>query len=386
MVAATIKGDSVMRAMKWMAIASLMFAGAACDAAQDNVGASTDDSPSTDVAVTPDVATGYVALSDQTTGGTQGFFIFAPLGTTTDATTFTGTFFNFATSRLKGHFVHLASCNASGPTEDPATLSVILPVEVAVAGAKFEVTKNINQIGTGLVTGQCYRVKFELDTFSMGFTDIQITSGAVTAPFHKITPGSNLQIKFRTESSLNTDTDSDGVPDWRDNCPTVPNADQTDSNHDGVGDACTVADSDGDGVPDNTDNCPNVANANQADSDGDGVGDACDNCPSAANSNQADSDGDGIGDACDNCATTSNSNQADSDSDGVGDACDNCPTTASSDQTDTDGDGFGDVCDGCPTDSFKQGSGGCGCNTIDVDANGDGVVDSCVPVAQRCGP
>ena len=34
------------------------------------------------------------------------------------------------------------------------------------------------------------------------------------------------------------DSDRDGVPDSRDNCPTTPNADQRDSNHDGRGDAC----------------------------------------------------------------------------------------------------------------------------------------------------
>lgn len=34
------------------------------------------------------------------------------------------------------------------------------------------------------------------------------------------------------------DSDGDGVPDVSDNCPTVPNADQTDLNGDGYGDAC----------------------------------------------------------------------------------------------------------------------------------------------------
>jgi hypothetical protein len=37
-----------------------------------------------------------------------------------------------------------------------------------------------------------------------------------------------------------------------------------------------VADADGDGVPDGDDNCPTVANADQSDRDGDGAGDACD--------------------------------------------------------------------------------------------------------------
>ena len=67
-------------------------------------------------------------------------------------------------------------------------------------------------------------------------------------------------------------------------------------------------DTDSDGVPDCVDNCPTVANTNQADADGDGVGDACDNCPTKPNANQADWDHDGVGDACDNCVAVINDN------------------------------------------------------------------------------
>ena len=41
-----------------------------------------------------------------------------------------------------------------------------------------------------------------------------------------------------------------------------------------------------------------MKNVNQSDSDGDGVGDACDNCVNTPNPDQLDSDGDGVGDEC----------------------------------------------------------------------------------------
>lgn len=70
------------------------------------------------------------------------------------------------------------------------------------------------------------------------------------------------------------DTDGDGVPDIRDNCVSLPNADQKDVNGNGRGDACD--DFDQDGIINAKDNCINVPNRDQRDTDGDGIGDACD--------------------------------------------------------------------------------------------------------------
>ena len=144
------------------------------------------------------------------------------------------------------------------------------------------------------------------------------------------------------------DGDGDGVGDPCDNCPTTANSDQTDTDSDGLGNACDP-DMDNDTVANAADNCPLIANLDQADPDGDGKGTVCDNCPNVANSNQLDSDGDGLGDACDNCDTVANPSQADADSDGIGDDCDNCPNAANADQLDTDDDGIGDLCDTDPT-------------------------------------
>jgi hypothetical protein len=48
------------------------------------------------------------------------------------------------------------------------------------------------------------------------------------------------------------DTDGDGVPDSRDNCPSIPNPDQADMDQDGLGNVCDD-DADGDGFPKNVD-------------------------------------------------------------------------------------------------------------------------------------
>ena len=107
------------------------------------------------------------------------------------------------------------------------------------------------------------------------------------------------------------DDDEDGWSNYEDNCPSITNQNQTDTDGDEIGDVCDP-DDDNDGLLDDDDDCPlhdqtTDSNCNgitdlDEDSDGDGVLNEFDECE--GHDDKIDSDNNGIPDGCDDKAQT----------------------------------------------------------------------------------
>ncbi|MDB9731096.1 gliding motility-associated C-terminal domain-containing protein, partial [Flavobacteriaceae bacterium] len=154
--------------------------------------------------------------------------------------------------------------------------------------------------------------------------------------------------------------DNDGILDTSDNCPLTFNADQKDTDSDGIGDVCDN-DDDGDGVLDTNDAFP-LDPTEWTDTDADGIGNNADN----------DDDNDGFTDldelVCDSDPLDRFNKPADQDNDLIPDCVD----------PDRDGDGYDNTQDVFPDndreweDFDKDGLG----NNFDVDDDNDGCLDA----------
>ena len=189
--------------------------------------------------------------------------------------------------------------------------------------------------------------------------------------------------------NITTDTDGDGLEDDSDNCASVANADQLDTDSDGLGNACDD-DDDGDGVADTTDafsldseettdtDGDGTGNNEDTDDDGDTILDTADVFPLISIGDETDTDADGAPNTCDtSCLATGMTADTDDDNDGLSDIADAFPFDAS-EQSDSDGDGTGDNADVFPldaTETLDTDDDGFG-NNADTDDDGDEVSDA----------
>lgn len=192
----------------------------------------------------------------------------------------------------------------------------------------------IDEISLNLTAGLKYdisrRVSIFLELNSVLATTEELDGASVSKQNDRFGGGRiGLFIKFRGEK----DSDGDGVPDSKDECPDTPPGVKVDEK------GCPL-DRDNDGVPDYLDDCPDVPGLPEyngcPDTDGDGIPDHIDNCPDLPGPPELngcpDSDGDGVIDPYDLCPDTPSGVVVDEHG---------CPV-------DTDGDGLPDYIDLCP--------------------------------------
>ena len=280
--------------------------------------------------------------------GTTGFYFLPTLVDTTPV--FGGEAFSGVAikSRLRVRILEIDCVT----TATLGTINAGLPITAAYGAPSelYRVSTSVSALGLTTAVGRCFRVQPLLDGFPLGFRDAQVVAGqgAAAAGYRKWGTSGNLVFNFRLEGDFTTDGDGDGVTNRIDNCPTTSNANQADSNGNGIGDACEVVDL-----------CPNdpsktvpghcgCGNADvDSDSDGHFAG------PSG-------NDGDGT---CDD--------ECDTDNTKVTQGVCGCGVP----ETDSDNDGIKNCVESCDDDPFKTTPGHCGCGEFDVDSNHDGVVD-----------
>ena len=171
-----------------------------------------------------------------------------------------------------GAFVYVTNNSSNNISViDPATNTVVatvalgFPLAIAIApdGALAYITRN-TQLSVFDTSTNAVTASFA--TGGAGANDVAITPDGAFVYVANTSTNTVSVINTATNSVtatisvgttpwrvaitplVDSDADDDGVPDDTDNCPTVSNADQVDTNNDGVGDACDELTPEGSGV------------------------------------------------------------------------------------------------------------------------------------------
>ena len=152
-----------------------------------------------------------------------------------------------AGNSITGHSVSGGIIDAGDGLSSPGTAAIAGSSDPVPDddGSHFVLASNDGALGGRGASGSGYLARFTASAPAVG-------PGAVTLRLSQsvLSDSQNGPITIRQirTASLTysgpacTDTDGDGIADATDNCPTVPNSDQTDTDDDGEGDACDIDD------------------------------------------------------------------------------------------------------------------------------------------------
>ncbi len=168
-------------------------------------------------------------LSDARTGGTAAFFFLPPIAPEP----------NDATPNEPG--LSPAVEIAELPPGTAGVVATFPEGAVRWAGAHYQADwyTTASPLSPGLV----YRIRVSLGGTELGYADAQVADDGLELRFlyseetFPISGDRALPIKFRIGAPA-PDADGDLVPDAVDDCPTVPDPDQVDTDSDGTGNAC----------------------------------------------------------------------------------------------------------------------------------------------------